>query len=237
LGGAGIDGVLSEKFVYPSEALVKIPDHLNFLQAATLPIAGLTAWAAVVTHGRAKPGHWVLLHGTGGVSIFAAQIAKALGARVIMSTSSKEKGEFVRKKFGIDAIIDYQDENWPKEVKKITGGHGVDVIVETAGGVTLGRSVRACAYGAHIGVIGILAGNTSTFNVYDLMPKQITVRGIFMESTEELRAFSQAVEAGKIVPYIDKVFSFDQVSEAYHYLESQKHIGKVVIDVDSEAKY
>lgn len=237
LGGAGVDGVLSEKFVYPSEALVKIPEHLDFKEASTLPIAGLTAWAAVVTHGRAKPGHWVLLHGTGGVSIFGAQIAKALGARVIMSSSSKEKGEFVRKEFGVDAIINYEDENWPKDVKKITGGHGADIIVETAGGITFGRSVRACAYGAHIGVIGILDGSASTFNVYDLMPKQITVRGIFMESTEELRAFSQAVEAGKIVPYIDKVFSFDQASEAYQYLESQKHIGKVVIDVDSSGKY
>jgi NADPH:quinone reductase-like Zn-dependent oxidoreductase len=234
LGGAGVDGVLTEKFCYPSESLVKVPSDLTFEEAATLPIAGLTAWAAVVTHGRAKPGDWILLHGTGGVSIFAAQIAKTLGARVIMTTSNKGKGQKVSDEFGVDEILDYRDENWPKQVKKITSGHGCDIVVDTAGGPTFARSIKACAYGARIGVIGILDGTENCFNAYDLMPKQITVRGIFMESTEVLRTFCQAMETGKIRPYIDKIFPFAQAPEAYKYLESQQHIGKVVINLQSE---
>lgn len=229
IGGMGVDGVLSEQIVYPADSLVKIPEHLDFKEAATFTIAGLTAWSAIVTHGRTLPGEWVLLHGTGGVSIFAAQLAKAMGARTIMTTSSKEKADFVKKTFGVTATVNYQDANWTDQIKDITKGTGVDVIVDVAGGDILAQSLRICNYGARVGVIGILSGQDSNIHIRDLLSHQVQIRGLLMESTEELRALMRAVDTLKLKPAIDKTFSFMQVKEAYRHLESQKHIGKVVI--------
>ncbi len=231
VGGMGVDGVLAEQVIYPADSLVKMPEHLDFKEAATFTIAGLTAWSAVVTHGKTLPGEWVLLQGTGGVSIFAAQLAKAIGARTIMTTSSKEKADFVKKKFGVTATVDYNDANWTDQVKEITQGTGVDVIVDVAGGDALAQSLRICNYGARVGVIGILSGKESNIQIRDLLSHQVQIRGIFMESTEELRALMRAVDALKLKPAIDKIFPFTQVKEAYHHLESQKHIGKVVISL------
>lgn len=231
IGGMGIDGVLAEQIVYPTDSLVKIPTHLDFAEAATFAIAGLTAWAAIVTHGRTQPGEWVLLQGTGGVSIFAAQLAKAMGARTIMTTSSPEKAEFVKKHFGIDATVNYRDGNWAAQVKELTEGVGVDVVVDVAGGEILSQSLHICNYGARVGVIGILSGTDSNIHIRDLLSHQVQIRGIFMESTEELRALMRAVDYLKLKPCIDKAFPFDQAKEAYHYLESQKHVGKVVINI------
>lgn len=228
-GGMGVDGVLSEQVIYPTDSLVKMPAHLDFKEAATFTIAGLTAWAAVVTHGKTVPGEWVLLQGTGGVSIFAAQLAKAMGARTIMTTSSQDKADFVKKTFGVTATVNYRDANWADQVKEITQGAGVDVVVDVAGGDVLAQSLHICNYGARVGVIGILSGNESNIHIRDLLSHQVQVRGIFMESTAELRALMRAVEVLKLKPAIDKAFNFLQAKEAYHYLESQKHIGKVVI--------
>lgn len=229
IGGMGVNGVLAEEITYPEDGLVKVPDHLNFKEASTFTIAGLTAWAAVVTHCKTRPGEWVLLQGTGGVSIFAAQIAKSLGAKTIMTTSSKQKASFVKKAFGVSATVNYNDSNWLDQIKDHTQGAGVDVIVDVAGGDTLAQVLRVCNYGARVGVIGILSGQNANIHIRDLLSKQIQIRGIFMESTEELRALMRAVDSFKLKPAIDKIFSFSQVKEAYSYLESQKHIGKVVI--------
>lgn len=231
VGGMGVDGVLAEQVIYPADSLVKIPEHLDFKEAATFTIAGLTAWSAIVTHGKTLPGEWVLLQGTGGVSIFAAQLAKSIGARTIMTTSSKEKADFVKKKFGVTATVNYNEPNWTDQVKEITQGAGVDVIVDVAGGDVLAQSLRICNYGARVGVIGILSGQDSNIHIRDLLSHQVQIRGILMESTEELRALMRAVEALKLRPAIDKTFPFMQVKEAYRHLESQKHIGKVVISL------
>lgn len=231
IGGMGVDGVLAEQVIYPADSLVKIPEHLDFKEAATFTIAGLTAWSAIVTHGKTLAGEWVLLQGTGGVSIFAAQLAKAIGARTVMTTSSKEKAEFVKKKFGVTATVNYNDTNWAEQVKEITQGTGVDVIVDVAGGDVLAQSLRICNYGARVGVIGILSGPDSNIHIRDLLSHQVQIRGIMMGSTEELRALMRAVDALKLKPAIDKTFSFMQVKEAYYHLESQKHIGKVVISL------
>lgn len=231
VGGGGVDGVLAEEIIYPAEALVKVPEHLNFKEASTFTIAGLTAWAAVVTHGKTRPGEWVLLQGTGGVSIFAAQLAKSLGARTIMTTSSEEKAGFVKKTFGVTATVNYTKADWVDQIKEITKGEGVDVIVDVVGGDTLAQSLRICNFGARVGVIGILSGQNTNILIRDLLARQIQIRGIFMESTEELRALMRAVETLKLKPSIDKTFSFSEVKEAYSHLESQKHIGKVVISL------
>jgi len=231
VGGLGVDGVLIEKLVYPASALVKMPEHLSFEEGSTLTIAGLTAWSAVMTHGKVQPGEWVLVHGTGGVSIFAAQIAKNAGARVILTTSSDQKAERVKEKLGVNHIIDYRSEDWPRQVHDITDGAGVDVVVEIAGGETLARSIKACNYGARIGIIGILDDTYSKFKLFDVITKQITLQGIFMESTEELNALARFCKKNQLQPWIDKLFPFDKTVEAYKYLESQKHIGKVVIEL------
>ena len=231
VGGAGVDGVLAERVSYPAASLVKVPEHLSFEEGSTLPIAGLTAWAAVITHGRATAGDWVLLHGTGGVSIFGAQIAKAVGARVIMTTSSGRKGEMVKRLFGVDHVIDYREDDWPTLARKHTGGQGVDVVVEVAGGASVRRSIQACGYGARVGVIGVLDGSLCRFDVFDLIKHQVTLRGILMESAQELRDLARAVQAAEIRPHIDRVFPFNEAQDAYRYLRSQEHIGKVVIKV------
>jgi len=233
VGGLGVDGVLIEQITYPVEALVKMPSHMTPEEGSTLPIAGLTAWAAVVTHCRAQPGEWVLVHGTGGVSIFAAQIARGLGARVILSSSNDEKVKAVKQKIGIDAAINYKDENWPNQVKEITGGNGVDVVVDTAGGDVLTKSILAAGYSSRIAIIGNIADRSTSFKLFDVVRRQITLRGIFMESREELKSFARACEVSTLHPWIDKVFPFDDAVNAYKHLESQKHIGKVVIKVNS----
>ncbi len=229
VGGLGVDGVLIEKLVYPESALVKMPRYMSFDEGSTLTIAGLTAWSAVMTHGKVQPGEWVLVHGTGGVSIFGAQIAKQAGAKVILTTSSDQKAELVKEKLGIKHIVDYRSADWPEQVRDITDGAGVDVVVEIAGGETLARSIKACNYSARIGVIGILDDTSSKFKLFDIITKQISLRGIFMESTEELKALARFCEKKQLQPWIDKLFPFDRTIEAYKYLESQKHIGKVVI--------
>lgn len=231
VGGMGVDGVLAEQVVYPADSLVKIPEHLDFQEAATFTIAGLTAWAAIMTHGKTLPGEWVLLQGTGGVSIFAAQLAKALGAKTIMTTSSNDKADLVKNKFGLTATVNYQDPKWTDQVKDITQGTGVDVVVDVAGGNILAQTLRICNFGARVSVIGILSGPDSNIHIRDMLYRQIHIRGIFMESTEELRNLMRAVDALKLKPAIDKIFPFNQAKEAYFYLESQKHIGKIVISL------
>jgi len=204
---------------------------MNTQQASTLTIAGLTAWSTIVTHGAVKAGDWILLHGTGGVSIFGAQIASIVGARTILTTSNDSKAQLVKEKFGVTATVNYNNANWPEQVKEITGGEGVNIVVDVAGGAMLQSSIKACATGAFIGLIGVLAGVDSSINTIDMIMRQLTIRGILMESTEELRTFSRACEAAKLQPCIDRMFSFDETSQAYGYLQSQKHIGKVVIRV------
>ena len=231
IGGQGVDGVLAEQIVFPSASLVTIPEHLSFEEGATLTVAGLTAWAAVVTHGQTQPGQWVLIHGTGGVAIFAAQIASILGARIIQTTSSSEKALQLKNTLGVHHTLDYGDEDWPRQAQDLTGGCGVDVVVETAGGCSLQRSIQACGFGARIGMIGVLDSLESCINVFSLIMRQISVHGIYVASVAELRALAVAVAANELVPVIDRVFAFEDARAAYDHLKSQQHFGKVVIRV------
>lgn len=231
VGGNGVDGVLAEQVVYPAEALVRVPEHCSFEEGATLTIAGLTAWAAVVTHGHVRAGDWVLAHGTGGVAVFAAQIAAMMGARTILTTSSESKAATVRERFGVAHTLDYRDPEWPTQLRALTGGHGADVVVEVAGGETLDRSLAACAYNARVAVIGALGGGASTITVRHLLARQIRMQGIFMESCRELQAFAQAVEANRLQPCIHQVFDFTEAPAAYEAFRTQSHIGKICIRV------
>ncbi len=231
VGGSGVDGVLAQQVVYPATSLVKLPNHLSHTEGCTLTIAGLTAWAAVVTHGQVQPGQWVLVHGTGGVSLFAVQLAKLAGARVILSTSSQAKAKLVTQKFGVEHTFNYRDVDWPDQVRRFTQGEGVDIVVEVVGGESLSQSIQCCGYGGRVAVIGVLEGMDSPINIRDLLTHQVTVRGIFMESTQELRALAQAVESAGLRPCVDKIFGFEEASQAYQHLRSGQHMGKVVIQV------
>lgn len=229
IGGASVDGVLAERINYPAAALFKIPDHLSFAHAATLPVAGLTAWAALVTHGHIKPGQWIVAHGTGGVSIFAAQIAKLLGARVIVTTSDETKAAILREKFHVDHTLDYRDNDWPDRVRQLTSG-GAHVVVETAGGDTLARSISCCTYEGRVMLIGVLDGFAASIPVIDMLARQITVRGIYMESAAVFRDFLDFTRTHRLTPHIDRTFDFDETPAAFKYLESRKHMGKIVIE-------
>lgn len=230
IGASGVNGIMAERVNYSEEALTFMPAHLSCQEGSTLPIAGLTAWAGMVTHGKVIPGEWVLLHGTGGVSVFAAQIARLAGARVLMTTSSPEKAAVVKHTFGVMKTFDYRDEKWPQQVREYTGNCGVDLIIDVAGGNTLARSLKACALNARIALVGILDGYESKINPFDIIGRQIQVRGIYMESTQELVDFAAACESSRLKPHIDRVFSADKTQEAYEYLKQQQHIGKVVVD-------
>jgi len=231
VGGGRQDGVLAQLLIYPATSLVKVPSNLSLIGASTLPVAGLTAWAAVVTHGKTQPGEWVLLHGTGGVSVFGAQIAKAMGARTLLSTSSDSKAALATQRLGVDHVFDYRKPDWPKQVRKLTNGRGVDVVVEVAGGQSLSGSIQSCGYGGRVGVIGVLDGFDSQINVLDLLKHQVTVRGIFMESAEQLQSFVNSVEVTGLEPQIDRVFPFEDAGAAYEYMQSAQHFGKVVIQL------
>lgn len=234
LGGGGVHGVLAEKVTLPAAALVRMPTHLTFAEASTLTIAGLTAWSALVPFGGTRPGDWVLAHGTGGVAIYAAQLAQLLGARMILTTSSEEKAGMVRERFGVDATVDYRDEHWPERVRQITGGHGADVIVETAGGETAARSLFAAAFAGRVAIIGVLDGTQAPFDVIRILARQLRIGGIYMDSTQELEALARAMSAAKMKPVIDRIFPFEDAQGAYVHLSQQRHIGKVVIQVGAE---
>jgi NADPH:quinone reductase-like Zn-dependent oxidoreductase len=231
--GVTHDGWLAERVVVPASALVPVPAALSDEQVAALPSAGLTAWNAVVEVGQVKAGDLVLTLGTGGVSIFALQIAKANGARVAITSSSDEKLEIARK-LGADITINYRTHpDWAAELMKATGGSGANIIVETGGPATLATSLAAAAVNARIVIIGVTAGQSTEGlpNYGTIIGKNLTLRGIAEGSRAMLVRFVRAVEANGIEPVVNKVFPFGQAREAYAYLAAAEHVGKVMVDL------
>ena len=229
--GGSIDGVLVEEAKFREEGLVHLPVGYSFEEGATLPCAAVTAWQSLITRGQLVPGETVLLLGTGGVSIFALQIAKAAGARVIITSSSDEKLERARK-LGADAVINYKTTpDWGKAAASLAGGEGVDHVVEVGGAGTFLQSVRACRFGGKIGLIGILSGREAASEIFPIVTKGAAVFGIYVGSREMFEALNRALEQAKIRPVIDKVFPFEAAREAYEHMASGSHLGKVVIRV------
>jgi NADPH:quinone reductase-like Zn-dependent oxidoreductase len=228
LGGA-IDGVLSERVVLPEIGCVAAPPSLSFEQAATLPCAGVTAWAAL-TAAEARAGENVLLLGTGGVSIFGLQLAKLMGLRAIISSSSREKLERARQLGASDTIHTAEVPEWDVRARQLTAGVGVDHVLEVGGAGTLERSLRACRIGGTVSLIGVLTGSPAQNpSPMDVMWKRLTLRGIYVGSRRMLEELCRAVEVGGIVPIVDRVFPFEAAPEAYRHLKSAQHFGKVVI--------
>jgi NADPH:quinone reductase-like Zn-dependent oxidoreductase len=230
LGGA-VDGTLSEYRVFPAAALVKTPGHLSDIEAAALPCAGVTAWSAVVKLGGIGPGQTVLTQGTGGVSIFALQIAKLCGARVISTSSSDAKIERLMA-LGADITLNYKTTpDWGKRARELTS-HGVDLVVEVGGVGTLNESIRAVRIGGTIAFIGVLAGPpTAELRLPLMVMQQQRLQGVTVGSVEDLQGLCDALVQHGTKPVIDRVFAFDQVREAFHHMASGAHFGKVAVAI------
>lgn len=227
--GGAIPGMLSEYVAVPEDNLVSIPSHLSFEEAATLPCAAVTAWQALVTHGRISANQTVLILGTGGVSMFALQFAKMHGARVIVTSSSDEKLARAGA-LGADALINYQTTpDWDAEVFKLTAKAGADHIIEVGGTHTFPKSLRAAAVCGTLSVIGGVSGFSSEAPLREMLTKMLTIRGIFVGNRDMFEAMMHALAFHKTEPVIDRVFPFKESPAAYAHQTSGAHFGKVVI--------
>ncbi|WP_341526831.1 NAD(P)-dependent alcohol dehydrogenase [Nostoc sp. UHCC 0302] len=230
--GGDIDGVLAEYVVFHQDGLVILPDYLSYQAGATLPCAAVTAWHALITKGNISAGDSILLLGTGGVSIFALQFAKIHGAKVIVTSSSNEKLARARE-LGADETINYKTTpDWEQQVYQLTNRTGVDHVVEVGGAGTLPKSLQAVRIGGRISLIGILSGISNEIDPMPILFKSLTVQGIYVASREMFEAMNQAMQQHQIQPIIDRVFPFNEVPQAYCYLKSGAHFGKVVIEFE-----
>jgi NADPH:quinone reductase-like Zn-dependent oxidoreductase len=231
--GVNANGWLAEQIVAPAAALVKLPASVSDAQAAPLPSAGLTAWNALVEVGKIKAGDIVLALGTGGVAIFALQIAKMHGAKVVITSSSDDKLA-IAKSLGADVTINYAKRpDWAAAMLEETGGQGADIVVETGGGATLSQSVAAAAPNARIAIIGSLSGSFGGDipNFASLIGKNIILKGIAAGNRRMLADLVRAAAQNGLTPPIDKVFAFADAPAAYAYLQSGAHLGKVMVEV------
>ena len=230
--GSPVDGVLAELVVFNEHDAVRMPDNLTFIEASTLPCAGVTAWHALMVAGRPiKPGDNVLVLGTGGVSLQALQLAKSAGARVFVTSSDDRKLERARH-LGASGGINYKTSpEWHSEVMKLTNGHGADCVIEVGGAGTLKSSMLSLAYAGKIAMIGVLSGFQGDTNPHPVMLKGGNMHGIFVGNRAMFEQMNRAIEANDIHPVIDKVFNLDQTVEAFTHMQSQAHFGKVVIAV------
>jgi NADPH:quinone reductase-like Zn-dependent oxidoreductase len=228
--GGSIDGMLAEYVVLNESGVVQIPAHLSYEEAATLPCAGVTAWNALTDWGL-TPGSTVLVQGTGGVSIFALQFAKLAGARVIATSSSDDKLKKVTELGASDGINYKSNPNWDSRATELTGGIGVDHVIEVGGPGTIARSMNAVRVGGRISVIGLLSGTDVTVSPMPILGKQIQVQGIFVGSRDMFEEMNRAISLHRLRPVVDRVFEFDDAGDALRYMESGKHFGKVVVKV------
>lgn len=226
--GAGGAGVGAEYVVFHEQSVVHIPDHLSYEEAACLPCAGVTAWNALVSSGHLRPDETVLLQGTGGVSVFALQFAKLMGASVIATSSSDAKLERVVG-LGADATVNYRDTpEWDKRAKEITKGRGVDHVVEVGGAGTLPKSFKAVRMGGTISMIGVLSGATEV-SIVPVFMRHIRLQGIFVGSREIFEDMNRAITAHQVRPVVDRVFPLRELASAMGYMESGAHFGKVCL--------
>jgi NADPH:quinone reductase-like Zn-dependent oxidoreductase len=230
--GFPLDGALTEYQVFQADGLLRIPQHMSYEEAATLPCAGVTVWNALMHGPRVlKAGETVLALGTGGVSIFALQIAKMAGARAIITSSSDAKLEHARK-LGADHCINYKTTpEWEQKVLELTDGQGAEHVIDTGGVGTLPKSYIAVGPAGVVSVIGVMTRPEGDLSPYPLMTKGAMVRGIFVGAREHFDALMKAVDVNKLKPVIDKAFDFDAAPEAFRYLKSAQHFGKIVIKI------
>jgi NADPH:quinone reductase-like Zn-dependent oxidoreductase len=228
--GDRADGYARELVTAPATSFTRAPKGYSHGEAATLTCAGLTAWRALVVNGRMKAGDVVLTQGTGGVSIFALQLAKAAGAIVISTTSNADKAARL-KTLGADHVINYKDDaDWGRTAKKLTGGRGVDHVVEIGGAGTIEQSMRASRLGGHISLIGVLAGYAGPINTALLMSMQIRLMGITVGARQHQQDMVRAIDANGIRPVLDESFGLEKLADAFRRQESNQHFGKIVVE-------
>ena len=227
--GDNVDGFAAEVVTMPAAAFTRMPSAYSYEQAATLPCAALTAWRALMVEARIRPGQTVLVQGSGGVSIFALQFARAAGCRVVATSSSGEKLERLRE-LGAEETINYKEvPDWGDQVQQITAGQGVDVIVEVGGSGTLAQSIRAIGMGGHISMIGVLSGFSGEVPTAELFQKNAVVSGITVGSRAHQLDMIEAIEANGIEPVIDRSFGLAELADAFRLQEAQQHFGKITL--------
>lgn len=229
--GDSVDGYAREYACMPAHAFTKAPAGYTHVEAATLPCAGVTAWRGLVGCGQVKPGDTVLILGTGGVSLFALQFARAAGARVIATSSSDEKLEKL-KSLGVDAVINYKTvPDWGQMAKDLTDGRGVDHVIEVGGPGTLTQSIMACRTGGHIALIGVLTGFAGEVATGAMLSNQIRISALSVGSRADQEDMLRAITANQLKPMIDCGFQLQEIVAAFRYFESQKHFGKVCLEL------
>ena len=229
--GDGVDGYARETVTASAKAFTHAPKSWSHTEASTLTTAGLTAWRALMVDGNLKPGDTILVQGTGGVSIFALQFAKMAGAHVIATSSSDEKLERLRA-LGADHVINYRTHsNWGELARDFTGGRGVDHVVEVGGPATLEQSMAASRVGGHISVIGILTGVGGEINIIAALVKQLRLQGVLVGSRNQQQDMIRAIDANGMKPVIDKTFPLEDIVAAFRYQESNRHFGKICLEM------
>jgi NADPH:quinone reductase-like Zn-dependent oxidoreductase len=231
-GGAGEDGMLAEEVVGKSESFIKFPDYMTYQEAATLPCAGVAAWNALFEYADLKPGETIVIQGSGGVALFALQLAKTIGSKVIVLSSKKDKTDYL-KSLGADHVINYRTTpEWQDQVMELTNGKGADLILELGGAGTLPRSMQAAKVNGNISVIGVLSGLDGEVNPLPIIVKSLRLHGVYVGSKAMQQRLHNALAQNKIKPVIDiKTFAFEKAQEAYDYQRSGKHLGNIVIDI------
>ena len=229
--GSDSDGILCELRAFDEDGLVATPDSLSDVEAATLPCAGLTAWSAVVDYGAAQPGDMVLIQGTGGVALFALQFAKLCGAQAIITSSSDAKLERARG-LGADHLINYVDDaEWGRTALKLTGGRGVDNVIELGGAGTLKQSLWAVRTGGVVCLIGVLGGAREELLIPLIGSRNIRLQGLAVGSRDALEAMMRAMTLHQIKPVVDRVFPLAEAGAAFEHLAAGRHFGKICIEL------
>ena len=229
--GDHVDGFAAEVVTMPARGFTRMPAGLSYAEAATLTCAGLTAWRALVVETHLRPGDWVLVQGSGGVSVFALQFARQMGCRVIATSSSDAKLQRLGG-LGAEQLINYREvPAWGQRVQEITGGRGVDLVVEVGGPGTLPQSVKAVAFDGCISMIGVLTGIAGEVPTAELFQKNARISGITVGSRAQQLDMLAAVEAGGLKPIIDSNYPLEQLADAFRHQESQRHFGKICLDI------
>lgn len=228
--GDGLDGYAREAVVRPATWFTRAPEGWSHAEAATITTAGVTAWRALVVDGGLRAGDVVLALGTGGVSVYAAQLAKAMGATVVVTSSSDEKLDRVRQ-LGADHVINYRETpEWGRAVQELTGGRGADHVIEVGGPGTLAQSLRAVRVGGHVSLIGVLTGTAGDVPTALLMARQARLQGLLVGSRRDQADFVRALEATGLRPVIDRRHDLAEAAEAFREMESARHFGKIVLE-------
>lgn len=229
--GDGVDGYARQEVTATASSFTLAPKGWSHAEAATITTAGLTAWRVMVEEARIKAGDTVLVQGTGGVSVYALQLAKMMGATVIATSSSDAKLERV-KALGADHVINYRTTpEWSKTARALTGGRGVDLVLEVAGAATLRQSMHATRVGGHVGLIGILTGITAELTLRHALYRQLRLQGVLVGNRRQQQDMVRAMEASGMHPVLDRHFDLEAIVDAFRYQESGRHFGKIILDI------